>query len=231
VSSIPQQLPTFTPFQTTAADSEQWRQIVRQALADTRCASPAYLAEDLAATGEQTCTVQIAIQERVRTNAGAKWMDIPPITHVPIIVPRGGGYSLTLPLKKGDEGLLIFCDTCFDYWWKYGQAASATGTQKQLEVRRHHVHDCGFLPGMWNQTNLLSNYSAASMQLRSDDGSVVIDLSVANGVTITTGAKLTVVATGEIDLTGSAVKLMGKDFLLHEHTGVTTGSGTSGPVA
>jgi hypothetical protein len=140
----------------------------------------------------QTVTVQIAIQEQVRTDTGPQWWDIPPIIKVPILIPRGGGFSITLPLKKGDEGLLIFCDTCFDFWWVNGQnnapvaqnTGTASGSQRQNEVRRHHVHDCGFLPGGYSQPNVLSNYATASMQVRSDDGAAIIDVAAA-GVTVT----------------------------------------------
>ena len=194
------QVPAFglTPAQVNVAASAQWRQMIRQALADTRCATPAFLVEDMGAGGEpQTVTVQIAIQERVRPPAGpAQWWDVPPIVNVPIVVPRGGGFSITLPLKKGDNGLLVFCDTCFDNWWANGQTNAPpaqntpalpvcpSGSQRQNEVRRHYIHDCGFIPGMWSKQDRLTNYSTNSLQIRSDDGATVIDVSEA-GVTIT----------------------------------------------
>lgn len=183
--------PGLTPSQVNASQSAQWRQIIRQEINDVRCATVAFLTENV--TDSQTVTVQIAIQERVRPASGAyEWWDVPPITNVPIIVPRGGGYSITLPFKKGDQGVLIFCDTCFDNWWTSGQsnappAANVTtpsGSQTQLEVRRHHVHDCGFLPGVWSQNNLLSNYSTDTLQIRSDDGATIIDVAE-SGVTVT----------------------------------------------
>lgn len=184
---------SLSPSQLNYADTAQWKLVIKQALADTRCATPAFLVNDLSAS--QTVTVQIAIQERVRTATAQQWWDIPPITNVPIVTPRGGGYSITLPLKKGDQGLLVFCDTCFDNWWVNGQSnappaqntGQVSGSQRQFEVRRHHVHDCGFLPGMWSQNNLLTNYSTTSLQIRSDDGATVIDVSE-NGVEITAGA-------------------------------------------
>jgi hypothetical protein len=182
--------PGLTPTQLNAAEPAQWRQIVRQALDDTRCATPAFLIEDMSA--DQTVNIQIAIQERVRPLFGpAQWMDIPPIFKVPIVTPRGGGYSITLPLKKGDQGLLVFCDTCFDNWWLNGQTNappaagvnSPSGSQRQFEVRRHDVTDCGFIPGMWSQNNVLENYSTNSLQIRSDDGNTMIDVSE-SGVSI-----------------------------------------------
>ncbi len=186
----------LTPAQVNSAETSQWKQIIRQALVDTRCASPAFLVEDMDAA-HQTVTAQIAIQERVRTPNGAAWWDVPPIVNVPIMMPRGGGYSITLPLKKGDQGMLIFCDACFDTWWKYGQdnappaqnqpplsGPNPSGSQRQFEVRRHYVHDCGFYPGLWSQNRLLENYSSDSLQIRSDDNTTVIDVSAA-GVAVT----------------------------------------------
>jgi hypothetical protein len=179
-------VPGLTLAQVTSADTSQWKLIVKQALADARTASPAFLTQDMDAL-HQTVTVQIAIQERVRNNGQQQWWDVPPIVNVPILVPRGGGYSITLPLKKGNQGMLIFCDTCFDTWWVNGQTSAPpaqnpglttpSGSQRQLEVRRHHVHDCGFLPGMWSQNNLLTAYSTDSLQIRSDSGALVLELS------------------------------------------------------
>jgi hypothetical protein len=198
----PNPLYALTPSQVIAAQSEQWKQIVRQSLADTRCASPAFLTEDLDPV-TQTVTVQIAIQERVRTATGPQWWDISPIIKVPVVIPRGGGYSVTLPLKKGDEGLLIFCDTCFDNWWASGQSGvmaqntpnSGGKTQRQNEVRRHYLHDCGFWPGMYSQPNVLTDYSAGSLQIRTDDGLTAIDVSSTTGVTVVTNTKVTLDAT------------------------------------
>ena len=191
--------PGLTPSQLNSAEPAQWRQFIRQSQDDLRCATPAFLVKDVDVV-TQTVTVQIAIQERVRPASGpAQWWDIPPIINVPIIVPRGGGYSITLPLKKGDKGILIFCDTCFDNWWQNGTTGSppaytskttqaVSGSQRQFEVRRHYVHDCGFLPGMWTQKDLLLNYSADSLQIRTDDGTTtVIDVSQ-DGVVISAGS-------------------------------------------
>ncbi len=192
----------LSPSQVNRADTAQWRQLLKQAAVDTRCATPAFLVEDLGA--DQTVSVQVAIQERARLSTGVEWLDIPVIRMVPVILPRGGGYSVTLPLKKGDEGLLIFCDTCFDFWWANGQqnsppptyppGAPVSGSQRQNEVRRHHLHDCGFWPGMWSQPNLLTAYSTSSLQIRRDDATVLVDVS-GSGVAIT-GPAVTAQASG-----------------------------------
>jgi Phage protein Gp138 N-terminal domain len=208
----PNPLLALTPSQVNRAQSEQWRQIIRQSLADTRCAAPAFLITDLDPV-TQTVTAQIAIQERVRTSKGTVWMDLPAIPFVPVVIPRGGGYSVTLPLKKGDEGLLVFCDACIDFWWQSGQTNSATGTQRQNEVRRHYIHDCGFVPGMFSQPSVLSDYSLDSLQIRRDDGSALVDINE-NTVTVT-GASLVQLSAPAVDATdgsGTAQALVNDTF-------------------
>ena len=127
--------------------------------------------------------------------------------------------------------MLVFCDTCFDLWWHNGQAGAPlaqnasmlgltapSGSQRQLEVRRHHVHDCGFFPGMWSQPNVLSDYSTDSLQIRSDDGDTVIDVSEA-GVTVTGN---TVTVTSPSSTAGSLV--VGTNLELPGVVAVTTGT-------
>lgn len=222
--------PGLSPSQLNYADSEQWKQIVYAALNDTRCGTPAFLVSDMAAN--QTVTAQIAIQERARVPAGQRWYDVPPIGGVPVQMPRGGGFAVTLPLKKGDEGFLVFSDTCFDNWWLNGtnDAPPAqnpapwpfpvpSGSQRQREVRRHYVHDCMFIPGVWSQPNVLPNYSADSLQIRTDDGTTtVVDVSE-GGVSVTGDA---VTLTSPLATHGSLV--VGADLELPGVVAVTTGA-------
>jgi hypothetical protein len=117
--------------------------------------------------------------------------------------------------------MLVYCDTCFDLWW------TRSGLQNQLEVRRHHVHDCGFYPGMGSQPNVLSNYSTSSMQLRSDDGTQVIDVATTTGITVT-ASKVTVTSS-QVTI-GSDTTIDGRVFLDHVHSGVASGSDDTGGV-
>lgn len=213
--------PGLTPSQLNYADSAQWKMIIKQALADTRCGTPAFLVSDMGVgTAPQTVVAQIAMQERVRVPAGQAWYDVPPIVNVPVQMPRGGGFSVTLPLKKGDEGWLMFSDTCFDNWWLNGQSgapkaanvSAPSGSQTQFEVRRHYVHDCVFVPGVWSQPNVLVNYSTNSLQIRSDDGSTIIDVSESGvsikGQAITAangGAALALTNSGLVDYINSVL--------------------------
>lgn len=163
---------------------------------------------------KQTCVVQPTIQEVVllpppstpqNPNPGSSQniptsVSIDPIQDVPIIMTRVPGWSITLPITEGTECLLIFSDMCIDGWWQN------SGVNPQYDRRRHDLSDAMALFGPWSQPKVLSNYSTTSMQIRSDDQSVVIDLA-SNKITIT-APKVDVNSNG-----GVASPLITKSFL------------------
>lgn len=253
MASYPQTSPQpLTPAQIFRSQSVQWRELMSQISQNIRVAIPAFLVNDMDIE-TQTVTVQIAIQEQMRTNDGPQWWDAPPILYVPVVLPRGGGFALTLPLKKGDKGLLVFCDACFDNWWQNGtnqapkadNVSVASGSQQQLEIRRHHFWDCGFFPGMMTRQDILSNYSTDSMQLRSESGNVVIDIAgaaitiQAPSVTVQASQNVSITGSQSVSITGNQsvsisgngdTTIEGRSFLNHTHSGVQSGTQTSGPV-
>ena len=243
--------PQLTPEQLTGADTAMWKAILKQKLAELRVAIPAIVVSFDAQ--KQTVTAQIALREVRRTPTGAKNEEIAPIYNVPVLLFRAGRFGITLPLQAGDEGMLIFCDMCIDSWWQNG------GVQNQLERRRHDLSDCGFFPGLWSQPNVLDNYSTNSLQLRSDDGDSVVDVSDSavslnaqsgNDVLLNADGDVYISANGNIDIeaggtltlkgnkvtiqstgSGQHTTIDGKTFLTHQHTGVQSGGSDTGPVA
>lgn len=145
---------------------------------------------------EQTVTVQLTLREQVSNSEYNKeWMEIPLLLDVPIVVPRAGGYTLTMPIKQGDECLVIFGDMCIDAWWELG------GIQNQLEKRRHDLSDGFAILGVWSQPKVLQNYSTDSCQLRNEKGTSYIELK-----------------DNEINLVSDSIKINGIDFNKHIHT-------------
>lgn len=179
---------------------------------------------------KQTCEVQPAIQARVRTPAGALiWVTLPLLVDVPVLFPSGGGYTLTFPVKKGDEALVVFSSRCIDSWWQSG----AIGPQ--AELRMHDLSDGFAMIGPRSQPRVLPAYSASTAQLRSDDGGTYIELAA--------GQLVNVVAPGGINLNGvlidatgnvtspADVRASGISLKSHVHSGVTAGgANTKGPV-
>lgn len=121
---------------------------------------------------EQTVTVQPALRERVTRQDGTQeWLQLPLLLDVPICLPRAGGFALTIPIKSGDECLVIFSDMCIDAWFSNGNI------QNQVELRRHDLSDAFAIIGTWSHPRKISNYSTSSMQLRTEDGTQMIDIS------------------------------------------------------
>ena len=68
--------------------------------------------------------------------------DMPVIADVPVIWPRAGGASLTMPVKQGDGVLLVFADRSIDRWLVQG------GEVTPDDRRKHDLSDCVAIPGL-----------------------------------------------------------------------------------
>jgi Phage protein Gp138 N-terminal domain len=122
--------------------------------------------------GAITATVQIAIKGVVHTPDGsAQFVNMPLLVDVPVHFPRGGGCTLTFPVAKGDECLVVFAARCIDSWWQSG------GIQAPMETRIHDLSDGFAFVGFFSQATKISGISSASAQLRSNDGATYIDLN------------------------------------------------------
>jgi hypothetical protein len=193
---------------------EIWRRLLDQFGADLRVAAPGIIQSF--DSDRQTVVVQLCIKERINLNGVLSWETIRPLVDVPVFMPRAGGYCLTMPVKAGDECLVIFGDNCIDAWWQSG------GVQNQMDKRRHDLSDGFALVGIWSQPIKLVDYSTDSVQIRSDDGATLLELK---------GGKVTITAT-EIDLgSSSGIRKIIDERLLslfNAHTHVITGVQTGG---
>lgn len=117
---------------------------------------------------------------------------ISPIPDVPVVFPSAGGYTLTFPVAVDDECLLVFASRCIDQWWLGG------GVQDPIDARMHDLSDAFAILGPRSLARPLASVSTTSMQLRSDDGTLVIDLAQPDG-------KISVTAATEVDVTAPHV--------------------------
>ena len=141
----------------------------------------------------QTLTCLPAIRERMNDGKGnLSWIDIPELLDVPFFVYSGGGYCLTLPIKPGDDCLVVFGDNCMDAWWQSG------GVQNQIERRRHDLSDGFAIVGFRSQPAVVSNYSANTVQLRNKAGDAYIEIA---------GNEINIKASGNVNITGANINL------------------------
>ncbi|EPU9086290.1 Gp138 family membrane-puncturing spike protein [Enterobacter hormaechei] len=206
-----------------------------------------------------TCTVQPAIYgQKVGDDGSTASEAIPILPDVPVVFPRGGGCTLTFPVKPGDECLLVFSDRCIDFWWQNG------GVQEAVDTRQHDLSDAFAIVGPQSQAKKISGISTTAAQFRSDDGSTYLEINPATkkiklvapgGFDVispesTFSAKVTITGlltwmggmvgslasgtaakiTGAIEFFGT-LKSNGKDISdQHTHSGVQSGSSNSGKV-
>ena len=155
----------------------------------------------------QTCTVQLAIRERLNHEGDLEWVDIPTLPDVPLFVYSGGGYCLTLPVQPGDECLVVFGDCCIDAWWQNG------GVQNQADHRRHDLSDGFAIVGFRSQPNIVRGFSSGSAMLRNNSGSAYIEI-----------------AGDAIHIQSGGTTIDGVPFMGHTHSGVESGGSSTGGV-
>ena len=186
---------------------------------------------------KQTASVQPAIKDTLQGQSVA----LPELSDVPVQFPRAGGYSITFPVKAGDECLLVFSDMCIDGWWQSG------GIQNQAEKRRHDLSDACAILGITSVPKALKNVCMEGVEIRNDSGTDYIQISEQGillkskniriegttdivGVTTINGSRIgtdgTSTIKGNVNITGDAV-IGGISFAGHTHSGVETGGGST----
>ncbi|MBS9424527.1 phage baseplate assembly protein V [Photorhabdus caribbeanensis] len=177
-----------------------------------------------------TVTAQPAIRWKIRQKDGElESVSLPLLVDVPVIFPRGGGVTLTFPVRAGDECLVVFADRCIDYWWQSG------GVQEPVDPRQHNLSDGFAIVGPQSQQQKITNISTHTAQLRSDDGAAYIELDPnSHNITVITPAKLIATANGSTEITSPDIILNGNVTIngnLSQGMGAGGGAATmQGPV-
>lgn len=121
-------------------DAELLRLAIESRLGDVYTALPGRVESYDAAS--QTADVAPTVRRAVPTGPETppKLEDIPVIPNVPILFPRGGAFSVTWPLEKGDHVLLVVMTYAFAQWRKSGKTADPG------DLRLHHVNNAVAIP-------------------------------------------------------------------------------------
>lgn len=185
---------------------------------------------------KMVCDIRLAILGIQNTSNPQTILNAPYplLVNVPIVFPQAGGFVLTLPIIIGNEVLVVFASRCIDSWWQNGAPISGSDATPTipLDYRFHDLSDGFAIPGPCSVPNVIPNISTTDAQLRNTAGTTY--------VSITSDGKIKLVSPSEIDITAPTVKVTGAFsattitsgttvLATHEHSGVTTGGGTSGP--
>jgi hypothetical protein len=118
-----------------------------------------------------SCVVQPSVQEIViDQNQVQKPISLPLLLDVPLVFPSGGGFTITFPVVKNDEVLILFSARCIDNWWQNG------GIQQSPEARMHDLSDAFAIPGPKSLPNVIPSISSSKFQARNKAGTVYFQI-------------------------------------------------------
>jgi hypothetical protein len=180
---------------------------------------------------EMTAEVQPAIQAKFRAPNGVETdVTLPLLLDCPVVFPGGGGCTLTFPIKKDDECLVVFGARCIDNWWASG------GIQPQAELRMHDLSDGFVLAGVRSQPRRF-DVSTTTAQLRSDSGQTFAEIDPAGEIlNIVSPNPVTINAPGLVvsgyihaaeDVVGGQDSADQVSLQRHVHGGVVRGGSTT----
>ncbi|CAF4320943.1 unnamed protein product [Rotaria magnacalcarata] len=131
----------------------------------------------------QKADIKIDMQELYQNGTS---LDYPVLSGVPVIFPRCGGASITMPISRGDTCLVMFLDRDSTAWLLGGKNV------KPKSMRSHHLSDAVAIMGLCPFTNKSPAKNNTDM-LISFDGSFVtlkpkgiIDITSAKEINVKT---------------------------------------------
>lgn len=173
--------------------------------AQLRCAMPGIILSFDPAT--QTATAQPALKMKVTLGADVSHLALPLVQNVPVVLPfaQGAGLLLTLPIKAGDECLLIFADRGMDNFVQAGgvQSVPASSSEDTTTPRSHHLTDAICIPGIISNPQAVPDYNIEHIELRDRERKQYISLGP-EGITITDGTATWNMKDGAVTLNAPA---------------------------
>lgn len=132
---------------------------------------------------EQRASVKITMKQLY---GGDLDMDYPILSGVPVIFPRSGGASITMPVERGDHCLVVFLDRDSRAWLLGGVNV------KPQSRRAHHLSDGVAIMGLSpfskeslaeNNRDMLINFEGSKIRLKPKG---IVDIETAKEVNVQT---------------------------------------------
>ena len=145
-----------------------------------------------------TQRAKVLIGPAAESSTGEK-MPYPAVINVPVSFPRFGGYSLTMPVVRGDPVAVFFSERSMADWKDKG----VVGAVPQV-ARFFALADAFAVPGCAPNGKTIPSFNASATELKSDDGSVKIRLTSGGNVSIIAGAlTCDILPSGKVNFTNA----------------------------
>jgi len=148
-----------------------------------------------------------------------KVVPMPIIQDIPVMFPRGAGYSIRYPIAVGDTGLAVVSERSLAVWKVSG------GIVDPDDPRLHDLSDAVFYPGLYPESDPIPATNEDAIELTNGDATISINPDgtfAINGMVKTGGTPLVPPGKAEaLNLIYLALKALATS------TFVTTGSSTT----
>lgn len=230
---------------TTMRNIELLNIIIANKIADMQICMPAKILEYDYTT--QKAKVQPALNQKYNNG---EVINFPVICNVPVMQPSSGGASITFPVKKNDNVLLVFSQRSLEEWLSNGEQVTPD------DPRQNDLTDAIALLGLnpfnkispaENNEDLLVKYEGSEVKLKPlseiDVISTTVNIIGSNEIKLNSSTEIKLespeiklnssseikIEAPEIKLNGD-VKINNQSYDNHTHTGVTSGGSNTGPV-
>lgn len=163
----------------TLSPEEDFLAAHKDAMYQTRTAIPGIIdSVNMDGTSLKNVNVQIAINAFVTDsdNYTVTAQEYPVIPNVPVVMPRSAnaGYSVNIPVTKGDSVLLVFGDRSIDNWQSTGSVAAPA---EQIMPRLHDITDAIAIVGLGADTQPIPNFNNDAIEIRTPENNVYASFS------------------------------------------------------
>lgn len=181
------------------------------------------------------------------------YIQCPKITNIPLAITKGSGLKITYPVKQGENCTLIFSQRSIDNFLIEGGIQRPYDTEEpdKTTLRCMDMTDAMCFPGVITNKETIADYDNDAIEVRNADGTTKVTVKE-NSLKFLQGSASIEMSEGNITMQAGTINITGttavnisspataigtvttideKPFLTHQHSGVTTGPGTSGGVA
>jgi len=179
------------------------------------------------------------IQPQLKRNIDGELVNLPVLSQVPIRFLKSGDFTITLPLKEGDEVALYFIERSIDNWLEDG------GIQSPNDFRKFDLSDAYAVPILYSQKQKITDFDPDNMVIKSTNGNSKITIKTDGTISMETTANTEItsaktIINNDLEVTGTitaptieaatSLTISGSELKAHVHGGVTAGSANTAPL-
>jgi len=115
--------------------------------------------------GKQTGNVKLLLK---RKYADGTISDLPVLVGVPVVFPRTKDAYIHLPVKSGDNCMVLFSERSLDIWKKQG------GSVDPQDPRKFHLSDAVAIPGLYSNPDKFVVVNPDNITIKNKDSTVEV---------------------------------------------------------